>query len=237
MLEPDLRERRADSRGDDAVVGRAGRMAEHAVAEDEAQPVRPHRRQQLLRLFVQRLQALDRDDTPRHFGEQGGLVAAAGADFQNRTETAETPRVRTAEQQLDHSRHHRRLGDRLAVTDRQAGVFVGLGCERRVDEQMPGHRSESGQHPRLDDAALAQALRHALAYVGRIEAETDRAVAPAGIGMSRGEIALRPQDGALRSAGRTGDAIELQRKLEARTIVRRHQPALPAHSRQPGRLA
>ena len=34
-----------------------------------------------------------------------------------------------------------------------------------------------------------------------------------------------------------GDAVELERELESRTLVRRHQPVPLAQSRQAGRLA
>jgi hypothetical protein len=55
--------------------------------------------------------------------------------------------------------------------------------------------------------------------------------------MRGGEVALRAQQRSLCRQGGAGEAIELQRELDARTIVRCHPAALPTHSRQTGRVA
>jgi hypothetical protein len=91
---------------------------------------------------VQRLQPLDRDHPLRNLRQERCLISASGTDLEHRAEVPEPSRIRAAEQQLDHAADHRRLGDGLAVADRQAGVFVGLGGERGVDEMVPRHARE-----------------------------------------------------------------------------------------------
>ena len=72
----------AAGRGDDAVVGRVGRMADAAVAVHQAHAGHAQRVQVAPRHLVQRLQALDRDHALGQPRQQRRLVAAAGADLQ-----------------------------------------------------------------------------------------------------------------------------------------------------------
>src|SRR5437773_1204146 len=62
------------------------------------------------------------------------------------------------------------------MADRQAGVFVGLRREGRIDELMTRHRRDRGQHALVAQPFVAQPLDHAPPHVGRIEAESGRRV-------------------------------------------------------------
>ena len=117
--------------GDDAVVGRARRMAEHAVAEHQAQVGRAQRRQQFSRALscsgFSRSTEITRCETS---ASSAAWYPHPVPISSTRAEVAEPARIRAAEQQLDHARDHRRLGDRLAH-GRSAGW-----CPRR-----PGWRA------------------------------------------------------------------------------------------------
>jgi hypothetical protein len=90
-------------------------VAAHAVVEDEAKAAVAQRREQLARLVVERLQPLDRDDPLAELRQQRGLVAAAGADLEDRAEVAGGAGPLGAEEKLEHARDDRGLRDRLAV--------------------------------------------------------------------------------------------------------------------------
>lgn len=64
------------------------------------------------------------------------------------------------------------LGDGLAEADGQCVVLVGAMGQRLLDEQVPGRAADGLQHPRIDDAALAQALHQPLARTPRGHADT-----------------------------------------------------------------
>ena len=107
------------------------------------------------------------------------------------------------EQQLEHARHHRRLGDGLPVADRQAGVFVGLRHQRRVDEAVARHLPQCVAAP----AGMSQALRRAGARTMRsrtavrVEPDARRAARAAACRVAAARSA------ALRRAGRRPRAL------------------------------
>ena len=68
------------------------------------------------------------------------------------------------EQGFGHARDHPGLGNRLAIANRQRGVFVGPRGQGLVDEQMPGNTTQRREHALVANAALAaQAINHAVA--------------------------------------------------------------------------
>jgi len=127
----------------------------------------------------------------------------------------------------------------------RCGPARGGSLSPNGDCHVPGKPVTDQQVRTYMQDRLRHSQRAAAARAGfsertarRIEAEARRPVDTARIGMRRGDVALRPQHGARRRrGGGTGDTIELQRKLESRTLVRRHQSAPLAQSRQAGRLA
>ena len=168
--------------GDDAVVGRAlggwpsmpSPNTRRTLREPQAAPGCSRA------LSCRRAQPLDR----RHLAAPPAPAPRPGSRSRCRSRargrgSPRAARVRAAEQQLDHARHHRGLGDRLAVADRQAGVFVGLVDERAVDEAMARHRGQRAQHRarRRRPAPRSRCTMRART-VGRIEAEAGRRGAP-----------------------------------------------------------
>ena len=63
-------------------------------------------------------------------------------------------------EQRGHQRHHVRLVDGTARTDRQGRVLVGLGPHRLGHEQVPRHLFHGLQHLALADAPLPDLLVH-----------------------------------------------------------------------------
>ncbi len=132
------------------------------------------------------------------------------------------------------------------MADRQARVLVGLGRERRVDEEMARHGSKCGQHARLADAFRAKALHHPHPHIGRVEAETDRGAVPPGVGVGARGVMLRPEQrpalagGGFRCGpeGRSaGQSTEGKRKLARRPLGSRHPAAFSIQRRHGGKVA
>ncbi len=153
------------------------------------------------RLVEQIPHPLDRHHRVGQLRQQRALVAAAGADLEHLAEAAARARGRTGQQQRDHARHHRRFGDRLAVADRQAGVFVRLRGQRRVDEDVARHGRAArralprgGCRARAGVAPCARAPAPSRAPRRRVQARTvhpaPRRAADVAVAMCRSRDAL-----------------------------------------------
>src|SRR5207244_2498721 len=112
------------------------------------------------------LDALDRVHLGKEVREHRRLVAAAGADFQRFTWAF------ISQDELDHASDHERMRDGLAEADRQRVVLVGAAGERLLDEEVPRHAAERGEHALVADALRAPARDHARAGGLRRHAET-----------------------------------------------------------------
>ena len=131
------------------------------------------------------------------------------------------------------------------MADRQARVLVGLGRQRRIDEEMARHHGERAEHARMGDAFRPQSRDHAHAHVGRVQAQTDRRTSPSGVGVGIRGVVLRPQhrtaveSGAIRRLAirRAGNSAEGQRKLARRSLGSRHPAALSTQRRHWGKVA
>ena len=83
---------------------------------------------------------------PRQLGENGGLVAGAGADVEHPVARA------NAERGCD-QRDHVRLRDRLAVPEQQSGVLVGKRTLVLGHKQLAWHASHRVEHQLVADPA------------------------------------------------------------------------------------
>jgi len=77
------------------------------------------------------------------------LVTGTGADLQHFLRHA------VLEQRLGHARNDPRLGNRLAVADRQRDVFVGARGQCFIEKQMSRQTTQGGEHAFVADAAFA----------------------------------------------------------------------------------
>jgi hypothetical protein len=77
----------------------------------------------------------------------------------------------TVHQHADHARDHRGLGDRLAMADGQAGVFVGLCDQRAIHEKVPWHGPHRLENPGVVGTRGTQAIDHAAAHVLRVKSK------------------------------------------------------------------
>ena len=163
-----------------------------------------------------RMRSTDTTESP-NCASNAALVAAAGADLQHLAEAVARTRRVACQQQGDHARHHRGLGDRLLMADRQAGVFVGLRGERGVDEQMARHGLQRVQH-----GSRGAGPRHAgAAPCGRAPApnpDRRRSVRPCDGHRARlAQRTLRTQRVAAAPHRRGRHALQRQRKGRAAT--------------------
>jgi hypothetical protein len=135
-------ERRPVGRSEPAV---ADAHLDRAVARDAQRRPRPD---------GEHLEPLDRDHARRELVEHGGAVARAGADVEH-------PLRALQREQRAHRGHDVRLGDRLALPDREGGVVVGVRHVRRRDEGLAGHALHRRQNALvLDPAATQLAVDH-----------------------------------------------------------------------------
>ncbi len=147
LLEPGRRQVVAAGGGDDAVEGRVRRVAEPAVAVDQPHVTRGPGMQVRTRLVVQRACSRSIDSTPLRQQRQQAPSGNRSRCRSRARGRAVRRHARVAfEQQAEHARHHRRLGDGLPQPDRQAGVFVGLRGQRAVDEMVPRHLAHRLAH-------------------------------------------------------------------------------------------
>ena len=121
-------------------------------------------------------------DLAAEFGEDGGLVARAGADLQHRLRMV-------ANDEVGHGRDHEGLRDGLVVADRQRGVLVGATCQRLVHEQVARGIPDHFQHGLVVNAFFPQARHQPVA--GPLGSHADplgRTVHPPG---SDSQLAMR----------------------------------------------
>ena len=97
--------------------------------------------------------ALDRIDLRGKLGEDRGLVAAPGPDFQHAVLGADL-------QCFGHVRDDVRLGDGLTVADRDGPIFVGFAALLRRQEVVTRHLRHGIEHARVADAARLDLLGH-----------------------------------------------------------------------------
>ena len=111
-------------------------------------------------LLMQALQTLDAVHLAGQLAQQGGLVTAAGADLQHPAEFE----AGSIEQQGQHAGNHAGLGDGLAQANRQAGVFIGLVDQGRINKAVPLHLAHGREHHGVADALCLQFAHHAQAH-------------------------------------------------------------------------
>jgi hypothetical protein len=163
-------------------------MAQAAVAIHQAQRVRPAAR-------ARREPALScRGAAVRRRSPAAPAAPAARSGSRSRCRSrAPGPASRGfvaawPRQQRQHARHHRGLGDRLPVADRQAGVLVGLGGQRGVDETVARHARQGLQHRLVTRRRRHAGAAPCAAHRGRVQPRPDGGVADraasAGLGAS-----------------------------------------------------
>ena len=142
----------AHGRGDvDRVEGRLLGPALPPVADSEGDVVDPQVDQRLLGCLGQLGVPFDRVDVCGEKREQRRVVARAGAHVEHAVAWPER-------EHLEHARHHQRLGDRLAVADREGHVRVGAVLLGLRDEPFAGDARDRGQDALVLDRG-AQQLR------------------------------------------------------------------------------
>ncbi len=134
---------------DDAVEGRGLRPALVAVAQPQLDVVQPQQPETPARGFQQLAVALDAEDAARQPGEDGGLVAGAGADFQHAV-------LRLQLKLLRHGGDDVGLRDGLAAGDGQGGIVPGVWLPFALHEQIARGLLHCLQHAGIADAVLAQ---------------------------------------------------------------------------------
>ena len=85
--------------------------------------------------------------------QDGGLVAASGADLQHPLPAAELQRLR-------HESHHVRLGNRLPVADGNRVILVGERSASGRDEEMPRHTAHGFEDARVPDVPVFDLQLH-----------------------------------------------------------------------------
>ena len=149
---------------------------------------------------MQAAQAFDGIDLGGHFTQHGGLVAAAGADFEHPAQFA----CGGLAQEFNHARNHPWLGDGLTQADGQAGVLVGLVYQRAIYKAMALDTAHGGQHTWIAQALCGELLHHALAHGQRVHAQALRQVGAGqrlGFGSSHAAVHARRERGPLLHAG------------------------------------
>jgi len=82
-------------------------------------------------------------------GEDRCLITGTGADLENLVPFAEI-------ELFGHQRHDIGLADRLAATDGQGHILIGLIRERWGDKSLAGRPLDRSEHPRVGDPDAAQ---------------------------------------------------------------------------------
>jgi hypothetical protein len=149
-----------------------------------------------------RRRAFDRVDLLDQLREHGALIARSGTDLEHATRHARF------QQGLGHARHDPGLRNRLALADRQRGVFVGARGECFVDEQMPRQLAHHIEHTAVANALGGQAIDQTIARTLRGHAEP-----------ARGRIAAREQT----HAGRLMTAALVAAALMKAALMRRRR--------------
>jgi L,D-transpeptidase ErfK/SrfK len=138
---------------DDQVVGRRLGPASRAVPLVDHDVAVPQALEPLARGERQLGDQLQRMDLVDQLGEDGGLVARAGAHVERAARPGPPG-------QLRHQRHDVGLADRLAAPDRQRPVVVGALLQPEGDEAVALHATHHGQHAGLGDVARLELLAH-----------------------------------------------------------------------------
>src|SRR5579862_1804147 len=111
----------------------------------------PGRREALTRAFGQRRDALDRVHLRSELGDDGGLVAGAGADVEHAL-AAVQPEL------LADARDHVRLRDRLTLPDRYCRVVVRTRPQSLRHEHFARYARHRREHALVVDTARAQLI-------------------------------------------------------------------------------
>jgi len=130
--------------------GRLG-PADAAVAVTEMDVSDAERHQSIEGFIEQWLDALHGIDDAGEVGEDGGLVAAAGADLEDALACLHV-------EALCHQRNHIGLADGLAVADGGCAVGVGLSAGVGGEEKLAGDAADGRKYAWIVDAAFDKLL-------------------------------------------------------------------------------
>src|SRR5688500_4263829 len=144
----DARRRGAD---EDRVVRTILAPPEGTVAEEQRDVPDPGARDRVPGPLQQRCDALDGEDLCGEMRQKHGLITGSGSHLEHFLMSLEL-------QQLEVSRMDGRLGDRLAVPDRQRRILVRAMPNPRGDEQVARGRFDGAQDREIRDPLLAQRL-------------------------------------------------------------------------------
>ena len=134
---------------DDAVERRLLRRAGKSIARQDGDIGVSQRLETLARRIRQRPVALDAHDFAREPRQDGGLVARAGANFQDAV-------LRLDLELFGHVADNIGLADGLSASDRQGLVSIGTVGELGSDEVLARHLVHGAQYRLVADAAPAQ---------------------------------------------------------------------------------
>ena len=155
LLEQRVGHRRCGGCHQDGVEGGGILQPQRAVRVLQPHVVHVELPQLDARFHHQRGEALDRVHLARKPRQQGSLVAATSTDLEHLAQGLAGTR------ELEHARHHPRVGDGLAEADGKSDILIGAVCQRLIHENVPGHLGQRGQHRFVADALISQPLDHA----------------------------------------------------------------------------
>jgi len=147
----------------DGVIGGLVGEAEGTVGDEEGDVAVVEAVEDQLGLRGQCGVALDGIDVAGEFGEEGGLVSGAGADFEDGIVGVEA-------EEFEHEGDDVGLGDGLGFGDGERGVVVSVVAVGEADKFVAGDLGHDGEDAGVLDAALGElGSDHALAESGEIE--------------------------------------------------------------------
>lgn len=125
--------------------------AHRAIAEAEVNIAEALGEEALEGAVQKRLDALDREDLAGQLGEDGGLIAAAGADLEDAVRRAKI-------EALSHEGDDIGLADGLAVANGGSAVGVGVGFELGREVILAHDHAHGVQHADVGDSPLDELL-------------------------------------------------------------------------------